>query len=132
MGVTNDTDRSGFLVLEEAGNQPLDNTTMATPPGMPPPPDNNNNNNNRNDNKGPGESLLSASERFETRGQVFGDMILVGRGGGVALVVNADSTGSVEVSGCEFVENAAVEFGGGLYVLLQGSHTLTLTRNRCV
>lgn len=79
---------------------------------------------------GPGVPLQSQPERFETRGQVFGDQILTGRGGGLALILNsASSAGRVQLSDCLFLENVAQEFGGGAYILLQGSHSLTITRN---
>lgn len=125
VGVTMDTDRSGFSDENDTIVEP------DVPPNQRPNGDGNNNDDNNNKND-PGKPLLDPSERFDSRGQLFRNHILRGRGGGVALIINADSAAEVEVFGCEFVENVAVEYGGGLYLLLQGptSHQVAITRSR--
>ena len=77
-------------------------------------------------------SFLGPSQRFDTRGQLFGNQILSGRGGGVALIVNSNVAADVGFSDCVFRENTAAEYGGGMYVLLQGptSHTLAVNSSR--
>jgi hypothetical protein len=135
VGTIEDSDRSGFgdeIPTEFAPLGPsLEN-------GSRDGDDNNNNNNNNNDGKNNGSknppvrSLQTESQRFDTRGQLFGEQILVGRGGGMAIIINADAAAFVNVSGCVFLENVAVEFGGGLYLLLRGptSHSVDIVQNR--
>lgn len=133
VAVSYDPDRSGFVSNFEATNTIINNTNNNDNNNNDNDNnDNNNNDNNKNRNKGPGNPFLSVSEQFDTRGQLFRDQILIGRGGGVALIVNADSAAEVEILGCDFLENTAAEFGGGLYVLLQGatSHSVSINRNR--
>ena len=89
------------------------------------------NNTTRNDTSE--EPMKSASELFEGRGQIF-ERIFVGRGGGVALIINGSVAADVVVSEVQFVENSAVESGGGAYVLLQGftNHSVTINQSRYV
>lgn len=120
----------------------LNNSVEATPIGVtidPMNPDdgnnfnnteenNNNNNNDDNNNKKP-QPKQDTAERFDTRGQIFRDQVFLGRGGGMALILNSHESADVVVVGCEFTENVALEFGGGMYVLLQGlaSHLFTIS-----
>ena len=119
IGSTVDDNRAGFT---DDSNNNNDNNNN----------DNNNNNNNKKDKNGFNQPLLTPSERFDTRGQIFQDMKFVGRGGGAALIINAESAANVVIRRCEFIENTAVEFGGGMYVLLQGptSHSVTVIQSR--
>lgn len=130
VGTSSDTDRSGFSDEMEALLRPQ---PIPVPSGGESDPSAGGGGGNKNDNKSPpGMSLQTESQRFDTRGQLFGDEILVGRGGGVAIIINADSAAEVEVTDCIFLENVAVEFGGGLYLLLRGptSHMVEITQNR--
>lgn len=73
-----------------------------------------------------------ASELQEVRGGVIEDRTFPGRGGGVALIFNSNEPATAQVEDCLFSENSALEFGGGLYVLLDGlsDHTITINRTR--
>ena len=75
-------------------------------------------------------SPISADEAQQVRGEALQDRSFPGRGGGVALIVNSMSEANLLVEDCLFVDNVAVESGGGLYVLLDGlsSHTVTINR----
>ena len=132
VGTTVDTDTSGFEEIEvlTLGEDYYDDDNNENSNSND--NDNDNNNNNGNGNKKPPNSLQTVSERFETRGQLFGEQILVGRGGGMALIVSSDAAANVQVSDCLFLENASLEYGGGLYVLLEGvtSHRMVIRDNR--
>ena len=132
VATTPDVDRTGFgdensTMMENGVNGPL-----IIPGNNRGDNNNGDNNNNNNNNKPPPKSLQTESQRFDTRGQLFGDEILVGRGGGVAIIINADAAADVEVMDCVFLGNVAVEFGGGLYLLLRGqtSHQVEIMQNR--
>lgn len=125
-----DTDRTGF---SDENDTMVENGVDGGPGFVPSRgEDGNNRDSDDNNNKPPPKSLQTESQRFDTRGQLFGDEILVGRGGGVAVIINADSAADVEVTGCVFTGNVAVEFGGGLYLLLRGqtSHQVEIMGNR--
>ena len=75
-------------------------------------------------------STVPADEAQQVRGGAVADRSFPGRGGGVALIVNSIRSATLLVEDCLFVDNAALESGGGLYVLLDGlsSHTVTVSR----
>ena len=72
-----------------------------------------------------------ANETQQVRGGVIQDRAFPGRGGGVALIVHAEMRpANLIIEDCYFIDNAALESGGGLYVLLDGlsSHTVNVRR----
>ena len=74
-----------------------------------------------------------ANEVQQARGGVIQDRSFPGRGGGVALIVHAPMhPAHLIVEDTSFIDNIALESGGGLYVLLDGltSHTVTVNRSR--
>ena len=76
-----------------------------------------------------------ANELQAIRGGVIADQSFPGRGGGVALIFSVNLTSvRAHIEDCLFVENLALELGGGLYVLLDGltNHTVTINRTRQV
>ena len=77
---------------------------------------------------------MTQSQLFTIRGQVFNSLFFSGRGGGAALLFNSDRPADVVVWQTNFLENSVVEFGGGAYVLLQGStsHLLVITQCRYI
>lgn len=78
-------------------------------------------------------SSKPANEIQQVRGGVIQDRAFLGRGGGVALIVHAEMRpANLVIEDSYFVDNAALESGGGLYVLLDGlsSHTVNISRSR--
>ena len=78
-------------------------------------------------------SPKSDNEIQQVRGGVIQDRAFPGRGGGAALIVHAEmGPANLIIEDSCFVDNVALEFGGGLYVLLDGlsSHTVNISRTR--
>ena len=76
-----------------------------------------------------------ANELQAVRGGVIADQSFPGRGGGVALIFSVNLTSvKANIEDCLFMANLALELGGGVYVLLDGvaSHTVTINRTRQV
>ena len=76
-----------------------------------------------------------ANELQAIRGGVIADQSFPGRGGGVALIFSVNLTSvKANIEDCLFMANLALELGGGVYVLLDGvaSHTVTINRTRQV
>ena len=74
-----------------------------------------------------------SNELQAVRGGVIEDQSFPGRGGGVALIFSVNRTSvRAYIEDCLFLENLALELGGGVYVLLDGlaSHTVTINRTR--
>ena len=115
VATTFDSNRNGFA---PEGNL----VDPSSPPPPPPPP---------GASRGGDSVMLDRSEQFETRGQLFGNQILTGRGGGVAIIVNSNVGVEVNMTDCVFRENSAAEFGGGVYALLQGPSTHLLSISAC-
>lgn len=118
VATTIDSNRNGF--------GPDEGDLQDPSPSPPPPPP--------GSSSGGDGPMLDRSEQFETRGQLFGNQILTGRGGGVAIIVNSNVGVEVNVTECVFRENSAAEFGGGMYALLQGptSHLISISACRLV
>ncbi len=83
---------------------------------LPPPP----NNNNTNDDGGGGGKMPTRLDMFDAVGGVVTSQQFTSRGGGLAVIVNDEKPVDVVVFGCNFRENAALAFGGGMYVGLDG------------
>ena len=62
----------------------------------------------------------SREEMFQAIGGVVVGLQFTSRGGGLAVIVNDEDPAEVEVWGCEFSDNEALAFGGGMYVGLDG------------
>ena len=76
-----------------------------------------------------------SNELQAVRGGVIENQSFPGRGGGVALIFSVNqSSVRASIEDCLFSENAALELGGGAYVLLDGlaNHTVTINRTRQV
>ena len=74
-----------------------------------------------------------ANEIQQVRGGVIQDRAFPGRGGGVAVIVHAEMRpANLVIEDSYFADNAALESGGGLYVLFDGlsSHTVNISRTR--
>ena len=89
-----------------------------------------------NSNQPPSRGMPPAKPSNELqaiRGGVIADQTFPGRGGGVAIIFNVNLTSaSANIEDCLFMENLALELGGGLYVLLDGrsNHRVTINRTR--
>lgn len=101
------------VVVPSTGNE-----TEATPTKMPP-------------SRGM-SSPSQLNQQQEVRGEVIVGRFFPGRGGGVAVIVNDMFRASIVVEDSFFLENVALESGGGLYFLLDGraSHSVTVSRCR--
>lgn len=61
--------------------------------------------------------------------------IFAGRGGGVGMYVQQDSTVNTTIQNCRFERNYATTFGGGMYMILDGgvmNHSLLITSSEFV
>ena len=61
-------------------------------------------------------------------------LLFPGRGGGLTIIVNSLVSSNVLVDNCLMQENTAVNYGGGMYTLLDGlsNHVITVNRSRFV
>ena len=126
-----DSDQSGF-----SSDQSESITEDGVLNVIPVDSNNNNNsngNNNNNNNGGNGRPpRRNVSNLFIVRGQAFSNQVFSGRGGGAAFLINSLKAADVVLWKAMFLENSAIEFGGGAYLLLQGdtSHSITINQSR--
>ena len=72
-----------------------------------------------------GADVISTSDLFKQR-------IFAGRGGGVGLYIQENSSVSITIQDCYFERNYATTFGGGVYIVLDGeisNHSIQVIRS---
>ena len=77
-------------------------------------------------------SAIVGASLVQTSSNAIQRLILTGRGGGAAILVNTSDPVYVSVEDCVFMDNSATSFGGGLYLLPDGPSNNTFVVNRTV
>lgn len=109
-----------FLNNSVGFNSVVATTNNSDEQSTSPPSNNGGANGGGGGNQGGGQNPSSRGEMFDTLGGVIVGRQFPSRGGGLAVVVNAEDPIDVVVFGCDFADNSALAFGGGMYVGLDG------------